>query len=93
VPKAFELNESFSKSARLPQAGFQKWRALCCPLFKRELFIGNLHIYQISKPAKLSLAGFQKLLVQLREVSSNRSTGFELTGFEKFSASSKVFGI
>jgi hypothetical protein len=42
VPKAFEFAESFLKPARLPLSGFQKWWALCCPLFKRELFIDNL---------------------------------------------------
>jgi hypothetical protein len=37
-----EFAESFLKPAILPLAGFQKWWALCCPLFNRELFIGNL---------------------------------------------------
>jgi hypothetical protein len=71
---------------RLPLASFQKWWALCCPLFKRELFIGNL------------FAGFQNrrfskaLDATLRHLLSNRSKGFELAGFEKSSANSKAFG-
>jgi hypothetical protein len=55
----------------------QTWWALCCLLLKREWFIGNL--CWISKPARLPLASFQKLLVKL----SNRSNGFELGGLEK----------
>jgi hypothetical protein len=54
VPKAFEFAESFSKPASLPLASFQKWWALSCPLYKRELFIGNL--FRIKKLARLSLA-------------------------------------
>jgi hypothetical protein len=43
MPKAFEFAESFSKLAILPLAGFQKLTVLCCLLFRRELFIGNLY--------------------------------------------------
>jgi hypothetical protein len=46
----------------------------------------------ISKPARLSLAVFQKLSVQLRNLSSNRSKGFDHTSFEKLSTNSKAFG-
>jgi hypothetical protein len=42
LPKAFEFAESFSKPAKLTLAGFQKWQALCCQLFKRALFMGNI---------------------------------------------------
>jgi hypothetical protein len=42
APKAFKFAESFSKPVILPLTGFQKRWAPCCPLFKRELFIGNL---------------------------------------------------
>jgi hypothetical protein len=50
---AFKFAESFLKQARLALAGFQKWRALCCRLFKTEQLNGN-----ILKPARLALAGF-----------------------------------
>jgi hypothetical protein len=42
VPKDPEFAESFSKPAHLALASFQKWRALCCRLFKRKLFSGNI---------------------------------------------------
>jgi hypothetical protein len=79
------------KPVRLPLASFQKWWALCCQLFKRELFIINL------------FAGFQKqqdcpfpvskaLCGNSRNLSSNRSKGFEFAGLEKLSANSTAFG-
>jgi hypothetical protein len=42
VPKAFECAESLFKPVKLTLASFQKWGALCCQFFKRELFLGNI---------------------------------------------------
>jgi hypothetical protein len=35
VPKAFEFAGSFSKLANFNLVSIQKWKALCCPLFKK----------------------------------------------------------
>jgi hypothetical protein len=66
APKAFEFAESFLKPARLPLAGFQKWWALCCPLFKRELFGGN-YLPDL-KTGEVAPCRFQKLSAQLRDI-------------------------
>jgi hypothetical protein len=65
--------------------------ALCCPLFKRELFIGNLFARLKTgdtAPCRLSKA----LYATPRSLSSNRSKGFEFAGFEQLLANSKAFG-
>jgi hypothetical protein len=52
----------------LSLAGFHKWRALGCRLFKREFVVLQKYIWPIYKPPKLALANFQKLTVQLQEI-------------------------
>jgi heme/copper-type cytochrome/quinol oxidase subunit 2 len=91
APKAFEFAESFSKPARSPLIGFQKWWALCYPLFKRDLFIGNL--FAGFKTGKIAPCRFSKTLgATPRHLWSNRSKGFVLASFEKLSEDLKAFG-
>jgi hypothetical protein len=62
------------------------------PAFQMRIIFRQSHC-RISKPARLLLAGFQKLLgTTPRHLSFNRSKGFELTGFKKLLAISKAFG-
>jgi hypothetical protein len=37
APSAFEFAESFPKPMRLPQAGYQKLRDICCPKVAKNL--------------------------------------------------------
>jgi isocitrate dehydrogenase kinase/phosphatase len=60
------------------------------PAFQKRI-VHRQSICRISKLARLHLAGFQKLWVQLRDMSSNRRKRFELAGFEKLSANSKAY--
>jgi hypothetical protein len=58
------------------QKALENWRDRLWPAFK----IGEL-----------AMAGFQKLMAQLREILSNRSKGLELADFKKLFANSKSF--
>jgi hypothetical protein len=60
------------------------------PAFQKRI-VHRQSICRISKLARLPLAGFQKLWVQLRDLSSNRRKRLELAGFEKLSANSKAY--
>jgi hypothetical protein len=74
VSKTFEFAESFLKPAKLALAGFPKWRALYCRLFKRELFIRN--ILDGLKLANWPWPVFKSSLCSSENLSSNRSKGF-----------------
>jgi hypothetical protein len=76
----------------LPLAGFQKWWALYCPLFKRELFISNLFLD--FKTSKIAPCRFSKALgATPRHLSANRSKEFELTSFENFQDICQPIGV
>jgi hypothetical protein len=72
-----ESSESFSKPAKLVLDGFQKWRALCCRLFKREMLIKNMPVL---KTGEIGPGQFSKILksAAFRNLLPNRSEGFEL---------------
>jgi hypothetical protein len=72
-------------------ASFLKWWVLCCPLFKRELFVGNLFA-EFQNRQDCPCRSSKALGATLRHLSSNRSKGFELSGFKKLSANSKASG-
>jgi hypothetical protein len=92
VSKAFEFAESFSKPARLPHAAFQKWWELCCLLFKRELFIGNL--FAAFQNWRDDPCRFSKALgATPRHLSSNRSKGFELIGLKSLRQIQKLWAL
>jgi hypothetical protein len=59
------------------------------PAFQKRI-VHRQPICRFSKPARLPLAVFQKLSVQLRNLSFNRSKGFEHTSFEKLSKIQKL---
>ncbi len=81
APKAFEFGEIFSKPVWLPLADFQKLWALCC-----QKWIVHLQpICRISKLARLTLPVSKALGATLRNLSSNRSNGFEFVCIEKLS--------
>ncbi len=62
---------------------------LCCPLFKRELFIGKLFAgFQNRQDCPFSKAPG----ATSRHLSSNRNKGLEVAGLEKFSGNLKAFG-
>jgi hypothetical protein len=76
------MAEGFSKPAKMPLPGFQKWCALCCPLFKRELFIGNLFA-GFQNRGDCPLPVFKSSSATPNNLSSNRSKVFEFASFEK----------
>jgi hypothetical protein len=95
VPKAFDIAESISKLASLPLAGFQKWWALCCPLFKRKWFIATYPYLQGFKNRRdcLPPCRFSKALGRtLRRLLSISWKGFEFAGFKKLTANLEALG-
>jgi hypothetical protein len=75
----------------LPLASFQKWWVLAAH-FSQENCLSATYLPDF-KTLEIAPCQFSKALdATLRLLSSNRSKGFELTGFKKLSANSKAFG-
>jgi hypothetical protein len=63
------------------------------PAFQKRI-VHRQPICQVSKPARLPLAGSEKLLEKLREICHpTGAKGFELASFKKLSANSKAFAL
>jgi hypothetical protein len=90
APKASEFAESFSKPARLPLTGFQKWWR-CAALISKDNFSSETYFPDF-KTSEMLIAGFKSSRATPRHLSSNRGKDFELTRFEHLSVNSKAFG-
>jgi hypothetical protein len=87
VPKAFEFTKILPNTRKIGPGRLAK----VLPTFQKKI-LRQKHICRNQKQARMPWQFSKACDVTLRNLSSNRSKGFELAGFEKLSENSKAFG-